>query len=202
LKQDKSINSNNLPDENELVTEKLPPEVVQKVTKSDTKEFKFGGELKISPSFQLDVSGKLELFFKVFKKKYYLGPSFFLFDASKRIIYTQDKSIIMRMNFNFINIDHRYLYFIMTILQMRLLGVATNQQSEEYINLVAEYLSLKVKYKYSNRIVSITRSLFGVETEKVVLVLTSEQFNKEVENQIFRAHIKFDSKGFRPRDST
>jgi hypothetical protein len=90
----------------------------------------------------------------------------------------------------------------MTVLQMRLIGVATQKQSEEYINIVAEYLSLKVNYKYSSKIVTITRSMFGIETEKVVLVLTSEEFNKEVQNQLFRANIKFGSNGFSSRDPT
>lgn len=168
----------------------LPKDVVIKFP------INFGLEINFDPSIKLTNEIKFRLFFLVIKRKYYFSPDNLKFDFNKRIIYTIDNKISLKLNLNFLNIDIRYLYFIITLLQLRLFNILETQECDYIITLICEYLNIKYKYESMRRIAILKRFINGKEVESIYMILTDEKFTKEVENQLSLLKIKLTKDGF------
>lgn len=158
--------------------------------------FKFSGKLEFNPKFVVNPRYKIYLINKVINEHYYFDPIYFKWDAGNRVIYTIDDKIQLRLNFNFVLIDQRYLFFILTLMQLDLLNVITEAQSRRLIELICGYLNIKFEYRYLKKKVVFKRFVGGKEIERIECDLTSEEFEKEVLAQLSKLRISYSNNGF------
>lgn len=147
-------------------------------------DFEFGHELEFLESLEYDSDVRLKYLLLILKENYYFDPKYYNFDTSDRIIYTLDSKIGIQLNFDFLSIDKRYLYLIMSVMQLNLLEILDNDSCDNYIEIIAAYLNLKVEYQYKQKFAFFQRLVNGKEVERKVLVLTSEEFNSSIVNRI------------------
>lgn len=83
-------------------------------------------------------------------------------------------------------------------MQLNLLKLITDKDRDSVISLAVKYMSLKMKMKYTKRrrFAFFRRVVNGVEVENMLLILTSEEFSKNVESQISKLDIRLSEKGF------
>jgi hypothetical protein len=132
----------------------------------------------------------------IFKKKYYLSPKFFKFDIDARTIFCPEFNFGIQLNFNFLTLDVRYLLFIMSIMQLKVLEILTPKEAEKAILIISESLGLKVEYTAKRRTAFFKRWINNKVHEEWIMVLTSEEFSLEVESMLARSRIEFNERGF------
>lgn len=95
-------------------------------------------------------------------------------------------------------VNPRWLYFILSVCQLNLLGYIGKDKSEYIISIVAEYLSLKcnIRYKVSKLRSLFQRSIDGKIVEQIYVELTSTQFDSELEIMLAKANIFLTKDGF------
>lgn len=164
---------------------------------SNTNNFNFGLEMDFDLKLLFDPKFKFKIIKLVFDKKYYFSPKYYNYDAKKRIIYTPDSLINIQLNLNLLNLDQRFIFLILSILQLNSLGLINSSKSNDAITLICDYCNLKFRYKYHKRFAILQRLVNGKEVERITLVLTDEQFLKEFESGLSRFKVSFDTKGFK-----
>lgn len=165
-------------------------------TSNIKQEFKFGNQIDLDIELIQDPVYRLKLIKLIFKKYCYFNPKYFNFDVKTRMIYTLDQKISIQLNLNFMNIDQRYIFLILSVLQLNLLELVDNKDTEKTLELICEYINLKWKYVSRSRFAFFRKILNGVEVERWTLVLTDEEFTSEIEAQLIRSKIKLTEKGF------
>lgn len=141
---------------------------------------------------------------RIIKQKYYFDPKYYNWDVNTRIIYSLDQRVGIQLNFNFTLIDSRYLFFILSLMQLEILGLISGNDKDKLISIVADYLSLKVSYSKKQRFAFFRRIVNGKEVERSILILTSEEYSKVVETWLVRTGFYLKDGKFvsQPRDST
>lgn len=177
-----------------LKVSKSPPK--DDKTSKLKQELKFGNQIDLDIELIQDPVYRLKLIKLIFKKYHYFNPKYFNFDVKTRMIYTLDQKISIQLNLNFMNIDQRYIFLILSVLQLNLLELVNNKDTEKTLELICEYINLKWKYVSRSRFAFFRKFLNGVEVERWTLVLTDEEFTSEIEAQLMRSKIKFTEKGF------
>jgi hypothetical protein len=126
----------------------------------------------------------------IFEDHFYFKPKFFRFDANYRIIYTLDKKAVLQLNFltNRV-VDIRYLYLILSAMQLNLLGITSRDITTDYITLVGKYLSLELDIKTKRKIAIFRRFLYGIEVESWLITLTDSEFNLAFLSQLIKLQI-------------
>jgi len=145
---------------------------------------------------QKDKVYRYKLLKLIFKQKYYLSPEYFNFDASSRFIYSKEFNFGIQLNFNFINVDIRYILFILSIMQLQVLEIIEPDEAEKVINIIANVLDLRLEYRSRKRVAIFKRWIADKLYEEWILSLTSEEFNAEVESMIIRSNISLKKNGF------
>lgn len=140
---------------------------------------------------------RYKLLTDILVKGYYFDAKYYNFDFAKREIYTLDRSIVLRLNLNFMEINEEHLFFIMSVIQLDLLKILDRDETETILEIMSNYLSLKFEYKFKRNTAIFTRILGGKVVEQCILVITDEEFNMSVWNTVSKFGIygksKFDS---------
>jgi hypothetical protein len=154
-------------------------------------KFKFSGKIDFNPKFVYKPEYKIYIIKKVLVEHYYFDPKYYNFDVSKRILYTIDRHILLKLNFNFILINEEYLYFILSVLQLNLLGIIENDRCSKYLEIISKLISAELRLKYEYRKASFIKFVRGKEIERIECELTSKEFDAEIRAQIARMNVRF-----------
>jgi hypothetical protein len=185
---EKENNSTGIPDIGiEVIEENYPPKA------SSDESSEFGDSIEFSPELNVDLNVKLKIVERIIKRKYYFNPKYYKVNVIKRTICTIDDSITLKLNFNFLLIDVRYLYYMISLIQLYLLKLINKDERDRLLSIVVESLKLKMKYKYGRRIALFSRIENGIETERITLELTSTEFTKEFEHQLTKLDLKYNT---------
>lgn len=161
-------------------------------------KFKFKGKIEFRPD--LINKNNIVLRHKVLKlivnEYYYFDPKYFSWDTKKRIIYSLDKNIVLQLNFQFVNVDINYLLWILSVMELDLLGILERGDSEKLIQLACSELSVNFRSIKRNLFGRISRLVNGKEVESWVVLLYSEEFVKEIKETYSKLSFRLTSKGF------
>lgn len=160
------------------------------------RKFEFGGTIELNPKFIMDRRTQLTTVNNIIRKHFYFNPVYYNFDLQRRTLYTKDNQIQLKLNFNFIGIDQRYLYFIMSVMQLNLLEYIGNSKRDEVISIVAKYLELKMEYKYRRKWGIFQKFINGKEVKRIVMTLTSKEFNNSMSLALLDLQISHNARGF------
>lgn len=182
----------------EVTEDNLPP----KSTVKTKTLIKFGQPIDLDIRYKTDLKVKFDVVSKIIINKCYFDPKYYKFDPVKRIIYSIDNSVLLHLNFNFVLVDLKYLYFIMSVMQLNVLGLLNDDDTKRHINVISEYLSLKMKIKFQKRFAKISRLVLGREIESITLELTDEEFMAEFNRQILRSKFEFNEPFHKDKDKS
>lgn len=158
--------------------------------------------VEITDEIDIDVSQLgdkvygVNLIMKVLTKGCYFSPKYFKINAVDRTIYTNDKSIVLKLNADLTQLNYKQIYFIMSVLQLNILNLLSKRNTEAVLQTVCAYLSLKMelKFKEKTKIAILQHFRNGVEVERISLTLTDAEFESNVNSRI--AFLAFGKKYF------
>jgi hypothetical protein len=156
----------------------------------------FKGKLEFNPRFINRNEYRIYLIRQIISEKYYFDPKYFDFDVKRRTLFTRDFRIELKLDFNFIIINQEYLFFILSVMQLNLLGIIERDRTEKLIEIIAKYLSIKISMNYKYKSVSLIRFVGGKEIDRIECTLRSEDFEKEILSQITKILIRWTPSGF------
>jgi hypothetical protein len=81
-------------------------------------------------------------------------------------------------------------------MQLQILEIIKPDEAELVISAVAQSLKLSVEYRAKRRAAFFKRWLNGKLVDEWIMVLTSEEFNAEVQSMLIKYNIKLNDKGF------
>lgn len=84
----------------------------------------------------------------------------------------------------------------MSVLQLNLLEYIGNSKRDEVINIVAKYLELKMSYRYKRKWGVLQKFSKGKEVKRIVMTLTSEEFDSSMSLALLDLQISHNAKGF------
>lgn len=73
----------------------------------------------------------------------------------------------------------RYLYLILSVMQLNLLDILPRNKCERIIELIAQSISLKINFRYRRKFGFISKFINGRIVESTLMVLTDEEFDYE-----------------------
>jgi hypothetical protein len=133
------------------------------------------------------------------KKKFYFNPKFYNWNTNFRIVFSPKFNITLKLNFDFSKLNVEYLFFILSVLQLNVLGIITDDATDDYLShFVGSYMSLsyrRVKKSFTQRLI---RKVNGKVVEEVMVELTSEEFEREIKSGIFFSRFSTNIRG-KPR---
>jgi hypothetical protein len=159
-------------------------------------KFKFGDPIDFDSRLLYDKQIRKEILFKIVKQKCYFDPKYFSFNYNDRSIYTLDQAKIIRLDFDFIKADLRYVFFILSVMQLELLELVGSEDCDKLVKMASFYLKVKFEYSRRKRSVFYARYVNGIEIERRLLILTSEEFNSELESMIALREFDFNSRNY------
>jgi hypothetical protein len=160
------------------------------------KSFDFGLSIDIDPRIIMNHRTNVVLIDEIIQKHYYFDPKYYNFDFKNRILYSKDRLIELKLNFNFVNINKKYLYFILSVMELNLLGLIKESERNEVISIVAKYLELKISYKYKKRLNILRKFVNGREKERIVIILTSEEFSESTTSALIKLQLNQHARGY------
>lgn len=148
----------------------------------------FGNPIQFDPSLLLEFSGRFKIVNDIVRKKCFFDSKFYRFDSNSRIIYSPDSIVGLKLNFNFVSVDTRYLLFILSVMQLNVLKLITDENCHDLIELYASYLKLEFEYSKRRKFAYFSKFINGKEVERRVLILTDEEYSSSIRSEL--AHIK------------
>lgn len=165
------VNNGIKPSENGSPSFKDPPPILNQ-------GIVFGEQIHIDINLLEERRYQLELLVKILKKNCYFSPIYYKYDPDQRIISTLDNLISIKLDFNFILIDQRVLFYILSVLQLSVLGlIQDNVKLNNIIEKILASLKLKIELmntKSSTKWITITRSMFGKIDKTMHFRITAE----------------------------
>lgn len=155
-------------------------------------------DFDFNPTKNIDIKFKVELVNKVLNQRYYFNTKYYQYLRDTRIIRTLDDKVRVKLNFNVMLVNPRWLYFIISVCQLNLLNFINEEDTETVIRLVAEYLSLKCNISFRVQTIRgrIIRTVGNKIVERIDIDLTSTSFSSELEILLARANIILTKDGF------
>jgi hypothetical protein len=192
-KEDENVTNSSIAD----TVLNLPPKS-GKIAKS---KFKFGNSILFDPKIDMDLDVRLKIVTDIIERKYFFDPKYYRFDIGSRIICTNDGTVGLMLNFNFILVDSRYLYYLLSILQLHVLGLLKKEEVDSLFSLTSQHLGVKWRYAKRKRFHIIKRLINNREVESIVIILVDEEFSVQFESSVDKwktyyrtSGHKFDSK--------
>lgn len=144
----------------------------------------FGRPISFDPDILFNeekLKNTLEL---ILKYKCYFKPEYYRIDVDNRRMMSVDGRIRIQLNFQFLSIDEKYLYFLMSILQLDLIGVLQDTETEEYLTIISKLLSLNCELKHRRKVAWLRILRRGFLIEERFLTLTDTEFEFNVSNNL------------------
>lgn len=161
--------------------------------------FEFGGIISVDiRSLKTDLIYRSFILVMIFDRKYYFEPGHFKFNQRKKTLHSSIRRIGIKMEFDPIKIDQRYLFWLISVLELYELKIIEDEKFvDKQIEIVCEILKLKAKWERIQRFAIYRRFIRGEEVERRVLILTSEKFSSEIGKFKFKGKLKFTESGFK-----